>query len=111
MAAIKHIKELSEMKALQDECKDRLIIMDFYADWCGPCRLIAPKYEDLANKNSDVTFVKINVDDADELTEQYHISVMPTFILEWNGTILETITGASEHKITDAIQKHRNGPK
>lgn len=96
------MQELADREALNSlraSNKNRLIVIDFYANWCGPCRTIAPFFMELSKKYSDVVFVKVNVDDAEEITDVFGISVMPTFVLEWNGEVIETTQGANEKKI------------
>lgn len=59
--ALKHINSLAEFKELING--DKVVIIDFFAEWCGPCKLIAPKFEKLAGEHEDIIFAKVNVDD------------------------------------------------
>jgi thioredoxin 1 len=74
-------------KAAFDETKkgNKLVVVDFYADWCGPCKRIAPIIEELAKENAGVFFCKVNVDDNEKLTQELDISAMPTFIFLKDG--------------------------
>ena len=61
---------------------NKKVIIDFYADWCGPCKRIAPEFEKLAEKYTDVVFLKVNVDNSEKLSEFYSVSALPTFVLK-----------------------------
>ena len=61
------------------------VIVDFYADWCGPCKMIAPLLEEIANERRDITIAKINVDESPELAQNYRIVSIPTLLSFKNG--------------------------
>ncbi|KAJ1500762.1 Thioredoxin-2 [Coelomomyces lativittatus] len=83
-----------------------LVVVDFYAVWCGPCKMIAPKLEELSTKYTNVTFLKVDVDELQELATEYSITAMPTFILFKNESQLEVIVGSNVAKLEEAIKKH-----
>ena len=68
-------------------------IVDFYADWCGPCKMLAPVLEEIAKEKTNTKFVKINVDDEPELAIKYKVSSIPTVMLFENGNVKETVVG------------------
>ena len=70
------------------------VVIDFFAEWCGPCKRIAPFFEQLADEYVGVTFVKVNVDDSEDLVSQYAISAMPTFVFLKNGKVVKKVEGA-----------------
>jgi thioredoxin 1 len=79
------------------------ILMDFYADWCGPCKIQDPILEKLQEKLGDkIEFKKINVDDNLQLANKYGIRVVPTLILECNGKIIEHYIGVTRPEILEA---------
>lgn len=81
-----------------------LVVVDFYADWCGPCRLLSPVLETLDKANENVSFVKVNVDDSPELCSDYGIKNVPTLIFIKEGKELTRTSGAqSETSIQDKI--------
>jgi len=83
------------------------VVVDFYADWCGPCKAIAPTYESLSVKFSKpkvVTFTKVNVDSQQDISRKYGVTAMPTFLILRNSTVIETIRGADARKLTSAIE-------
>lgn len=64
-----------------------IILVDFYADWCGPCKMIAPIIEEIASEHAEITVGKVNVDEAPELAMRYGISSIPTLIVIKNGEV------------------------
>lgn len=77
---------------LQDS---KLVIVDFWATWCGPCRMLSPILDQVEEEMPDqITVVKVNVDDADEIAAQYRIMSIPTLLFVKNGEIVDKTVGA-----------------
>ena len=71
------------------------VFVDFYADWCGPCQTIAPTIDALSDEYADkVKFVKVNVDDNQEVAMKYDIMSIPTAMIFQNGTSIDSLVGA-----------------
>ena len=68
-------------------------IVDFYADWCGPCKMIAPILEEISKERDDIIIGKINVDDNFELAAKYNVSSIPTIIIFKDGNEVNRIVG------------------
>lgn len=87
---------------------EQLVLVDFYADWCGPCKVIGPVVEELANEyDGKIDVRKINVDDNAELIRQLGIRGIPTLILFKDGQPAETVVGVvSKSALTDLIDRH-----
>lgn len=69
------------------------VLVDFYADWCGPCRMLAPVIEEIAQERSDLKVVKVNVDDADAVAARYGVMSIPTVILFEGGQAAHQLVG------------------
>ncbi len=69
------------------------VLIDFYADWCGPCKMLAPTLEALSEKREDIKICKINVDDEPELAETFDVSVIPTLVAMKDGGVLGKTQG------------------
>lgn len=99
---VRVINSQEELVAAQEESNNNIFLLDFYADWCGPCRRLTPKLEELAEQYKDiVTILKVNVDDAEDVSKNHRISCMPTLVFVINGEVFEDlrIEGADEDKI------------
>lgn len=82
-----------------------LILVDFWADWCGPCKKMLPVLQDVAEEGK-VSVAKVNVDENQDLAEKYQISSIPTMILFKDGAMVHQITGAMpKHILMREIQE------
>lgn len=83
------------------------VAIDFYADWCGPCRQISPLFDQLADKYGDrIEFKRVNIDEDGQLAAQYGITSIPTFIfLDAEGNVVNKIVGADHESLTSAVKK------
>lgn len=70
------------------------VLLDFYADWCGPCRMVAPIIEEIASERDDIVVGKINVDEQGELAQQFGVMSIPTLVVLKNGEITNQVTGS-----------------
>ena len=86
------IKHLSNANEFEGEVKEGLVLVDFYADWCGPCQMLAPNLEQL-DKEGGVKIIKVNVDDIPELTRQFRVMSIPTLMLFKDGKINKKVLG------------------
>ena len=81
------------------ESGQKAVFVDFWAEWCGPCRALGPAFERLAEKyGNEVTFAKVNVDDNQELATRFGIRAVPTLLLFQGGQVKETMVGMTGKK-------------
>ena len=73
---------------------DKTVLVDFYADWCGPCRMVAPTVEEIADERSDVKVCKINVDDSPALAVKFGVESIPTLLVFKSGAVSARAIGA-----------------
>jgi thioredoxin 1 len=78
------------------------VLVDFWAPWCGPCRVVAPILEEIAGERDDVRVVKLNVDDNQQTAAQFGILAIPTMVLFRNGAEAKRIQGAMPKKRLEA---------
>ena len=88
--AIEITSENFETEVLKN---DKPVLVDFWASWCGPCRMLAPVLDEFAEGQTDVAVAKVNVDDQPDITSAYGIATIPTLILFKNGEIIKRHSG------------------
>ncbi len=87
---LKHIASKSEFDV---EIQSGKVLVDFYADWCGPCKMLSPIVEEIAKEHPEINVLKVNVDEVPELASVYRVSAIPTLIAFENGKTLAVRMG------------------
>ena len=73
---------------------EKTVLLDFYADWCGPCRMVSPILDEIASERDDVIIAKVNVDNEQELASEFEVFSIPTLVVIDGGKIVNRVTGA-----------------
>jgi thioredoxin 1 len=100
--SVKELNEASFEKAIN---ADAVVVVDFYADWCGPCKMLKPVLDELSNAGH--TIYSVNVDESKELAIKYHISSIPTVLFFKKGKQVDQFVGLKDDsEIEEMIKKH-----
>lgn len=102
--SIRAVTSLAEFAGIIRQPK--LTVVDFFAVWCGPCKAIAPHVHRMADEKKNCTFLKVDVDQGQEIAAEYRIRAMPTFMLFKNGQKLDAIEGADIQRLQQLVQQH-----
>ncbi|PSN48113.1 Thioredoxin-2 [Blattella germanica] len=102
-----YVKDKNDFENKLTEIGDQaLVVVEFYATWCGPCKQLMPKVELLPQEFPDIHVLKIDVDECEELTVDYSIQAMPTFVFIKKNQTLESFTGANIEQVKKLINKY-----
>lgn len=102
MAVLHITSETFEQEVLKS---DKPVLLDFWADWCGPCKMLMPIIEDVAVDMPDAKICKINVDEEPDLASKYKIMSIPTLMVVKNGEVVKTEVGVqSKSKIKEMLE-------
>ncbi|XP_047367902.1 thioredoxin-2-like [Vespa velutina] len=104
---VEHVQDNADLERKLEKAGSTLVVIDFYAIWCGPCKAIGPKIEELAKEREDVIFLKVNVEECEDIVNKYKITNMPTFVFIKEGKVLETFSGANYELLLSTIQIHK----
>ncbi len=91
MSVVNITKENFESEVMRSE---KTVLLDFYAEWCGPCRMVSPLVDEISEENADIKVCKINVDDEPELVAAFNVSSIPTLVVVKDGAVSAQAVGA-----------------
>lgn len=94
--------ELTEKMNFVEEIKEGVVLVDFFATWCGPCRMLIPVLDELDSSREDIKVVKVNVDQNIELAQQYNVHGVPHLVLFKDGQVVAESSG---FRPKDALEK------
>ncbi|KAJ6535186.1 thioredoxin-like protein [Mycena sp. CBHHK59/15] len=84
----------------------KTLVVDFHAEWCGPCKAIAPRYSLLASQNPQVQFLRVDVDRQAAIAENFQVSAMPTFFAIKSNSVVGMLRGADPQGLTRLVREH-----
>ncbi|EPX74402.1 thioredoxin Trx2 [Schizosaccharomyces octosporus yFS286] len=104
------MKQVQHVKSLEDYAQrvnaDKVTVVDFYADWCGPCKFLSPLLEKLSNSHSKSSFIAVDADKYTELAQKNEVYALPTVVLFKKGQELDRIVGADIRAINGLLAKY-----
>lgn len=102
---LKHVNNRNFEKELNSTSK--VVIVDFFATWCGPCQMLSPVLEKVSNSRLDCEILKVDVDESLELASRYKINVVPTLIIFKNGKPLKQVEGfLDENELASLVEEY-----
>ncbi|KAJ4769482.1 Thioredoxin [Rhynchospora pubera] len=102
VSSAQHFKE----KVEEAKGAKKIVVIDFTATWCPPCRFIAPVFEALSKQFPDVVFLKVDVDEQKEVAQEYNVSAMPTFAFLKDGVKVDEIIGADKTSLETKVVQY-----
>ena len=100
-----HATTKEQVREILNAVKDKIVVVDYFAEWCGPCMKFAPSFTKLAGEFTETTvFMKVNVDQVPEAAEAQEVQSLPTFVLFFNGQRQADCVGASYEKLKSVIE-------
>ncbi|KAI7824373.1 thioredoxin-like protein [Gamsiella multidivaricata] len=106
---MKHIGSQSEFNSQLTAAGSRLVVVDFFATWCGPCKTLAPVLEGLEKKHTSTIFAKVDVDQAKDCAETYEVTAMPTIVFFKSKSEVGRVVGVNMNQIQALIKEHEGG--
>lgn len=101
MSVLHVTKENFQKEVLQSE---KPVLLDFFAPWCGPCRMLSPILDEIAQERPDVKVIKVNVDEEQELAAQYRVVSIPSLFIISNGEVVSQTLGAKpKHQLLEML--------
>ncbi|KAH9910780.1 thioredoxin [Epithele typhae] len=101
---VQAVKDLQEFKDIING--DTVAIFDFWATWCGPCKIISPIFEKLAGQYGGAKFYKVDIDEAADIAEEVGVRAMPTFIAFKSGQKIKEVVGANPAGLQAMVESH-----
>ncbi|MES1909968.1 MAG: hypothetical protein MHM6MM_002643 [Cercozoa sp. M6MM] len=94
-------------EALQEQLsqQDKVVVIDWFADWCGPCQMMRPFYEQLSEKHNDAVFLAVDADKMQGVAQQLGVTALPTFHVVKNNEMLSKVEGANESGLSNAVEE------
>lgn len=104
---VKYVLSEEELTSELQSAGNSLVVVDFTAKWCPPCRAIAPMFDALAEEHKDVVFLKVDIDDAQELSAKNEIRGVPTFLFFKGEQKVDGMSGADINELKEKILQHK----
>ncbi|GIY49384.1 thioredoxin-2 [Caerostris darwini] len=86
---------------------NKLVVVDFHGTWCGPCKMIAPFFQELSEEYTDVVFLKVDVDENEEVADKYDVSSIPKFVFLKNKNRVAEMLGAYKEELKNLVLENK----
>ena len=103
--SVREVDSLEELQSIISNT-DELIIVEFFAHWCGPCSMIAPEFERLATETPNAVFLRVDVENSKEIVKAYDVTSMPTFVFFRTGLKLEHLVAGKVEILEEKLNTH-----
>ncbi|KAL4237197.1 hypothetical protein ACF0H5_005577 [Mactra antiquata] len=106
---MREIFDMDELESFLEEAGDKVVVIDFWAGWCGPCKIVGPVFERLSKDptvNNNLIFVKVDVDEATDIAEWIGIECMPMFVFYKCGEKIDEFAGANGKMLEEKIKQY-----
>ena len=103
---LKMVYAVASSAEFKEIIKGDLVIVDFTATWCGPCKMIGPYFDELSKRYEKAKFIKVDVDELDDVASEAGVSAMPSFYVYKNGKVVDQMVGASKEKLEQLCEKY-----
>lgn len=105
ISTIAMVNQIKGLEAFKKEIAfEGLTVVDCYATWCGPCKMISPVFEKIAESTPSAHFIQIDVDESADIASEYAVSAMPTFLFFKNGEKIQSVVGANPGLLTKTVK-------
>ena len=104
---VKHVSGIAAFDEEMTAAGNKLVVVDFTGSWCGPCKMIAPVYDEISKEFDDVVFLKVDVDECPGIAERYQVMAMPTLRFLKKSTVADRFSGASIEKLRTTITANK----
>ncbi|TKY88904.1 hypothetical protein EX895_002145 [Sporisorium graminicola] len=106
---VKEVSSAAEFDGELNTAGSKLVVVDFHATWCGPCKVIAPIFQRLVSQYTNVVFLKVDVDRVQPVAQKYSVRAMPTFLFLKNKSVVDTLQGADPNRLSALVKQHSSG--
>lgn len=99
------VQSITSAQEFNDAISKGLVIVDFYATWCGPCKMVAPIVEKLEPQYEGVKFLKVDIEQVADVASKYEVTAVPSFIYLKDGQVVDVVRGAAPAQIKQGLDK------
>lgn len=102
---LRMVQSITSAQEFNDAISKGLVIVDFYATWCGPCKMVAPIVEKLEPQYEGVKFLKVDIEQVADVASKYEVTAVPSFIYLKDGQVVDVVRGAAPAQIKQGLDK------